>query len=320
MFVSTAGNGDIQGPTDAVGSHADCRVNFHAPGSLDTSSGAGVCPTNDHLDFAILNSSVGFTTQICVDYDTDVGGELTSLHMTIQPMCKVKDEDPQRWTICSWLRDDSAPLCMARPDIECCAYINTFISPPLPAASTLSCQEYVEGDCNMFYGYNRADKGDAAGVQTYALELISCEGSIPPNPTCAHGLTADRSIFGNIGAGSLTAGYLGFGLLLVAAAMAIRRQRLMREDEDEYYEGVAGNDGRDGNYDTVSRLPSEAPSDETEPLMNFGRSNSRRSNQLSSAKCRTRPFIESASAGAPSSAGTNSNLQLLEETTSLLSK
>ena len=193
-------------------------------------SATGTCPTGGFLDYAILNSSVGFTTQICVDYDTDVGGEMTTLHMTIQPMCKVKDDDAQRWLICSWLRDPSSPLCMARPDVECCSYVNGFISPPLEAATELSCQEYVEGDCNTFYGYNREDKGDASGIQQYALELVHCFGDVPPNPTCSRGLTgADTRLQeAAVGAGS---GFAGIGMLVLAAALYMRRRRLADEDE-----------------------------------------------------------------------------------------
>jgi len=175
--------------------YADCRVNFHKPESLSLK---GTCPTGGFLDFAILNSSVGYTTQICVDHDTDVGGEMTTLHMTIQPKCNVEDDDAQRWIICSWLRDATSSMCNSdwTEPTECCTYVDTFFSPPLEAAEGLSCQEYVEGDCNTFYGYSRGDKGDAAGIQKYALELVQCFGDAPPIPTrdpqsvCARGSTS----------------------------------------------------------------------------------------------------------------------------------
>ena len=244
-----------------MGSHADCIVNFHRPESLTLAEGSGsatgTCPTNDFLDFAILNSSVGFTTQICVDYDTDVGGEMTTLHMTIQPMCKVQDEDAQRWLICSWLRDASSPLCMARPDVECCSYVNNFISPPLESSAALSCQEYVEGDCNTFYGYNREEKGDATGIQQYALELVSCDGAVPPNPTCSRGLTgADSRKALETAAVGVGSGFVGIGMLILAAALYMRRRRLADQDQRAGLGGWGG-----GSY------YDEAPITEQSPLV-----------------------------------------------------
>jgi len=125
---------------------------------------------------------VGFATQICTAHTTAVSGTDTTLHMTIQPRCKVNDNDPQGWLICSWKRDPQSPLCAARPEVdgygECCQYINAFIAPPLDVTNPeLSCQEYVEGDCNTFYGYSGAGKGDATAIEEYAIELVSCSGA-----------------------------------------------------------------------------------------------------------------------------------------------
>jgi hypothetical protein len=220
------------------GDHADCRVNFHQVDDLVTVGGSatGVCPTAAHLDHAILNSSVGFTSQICVDHDTDVGGLLTSLHMTIQPICKVNDNDAQKWLVCSWLRDPDSPLCQARPDVECCAYVNSFISPPKPMSSTLSCQEYYEGDCNKFYGYQvpaNSEKGISSLIQEYALELVGCDGVVPPNPTCQRGrLQAGSPVVEEAVAGGL--GLIGGGMLVLAAAMFLRRGRLGGSERTEY--------------------------------------------------------------------------------------
>ena len=225
-----------------VEDYADCMVHLHKPTALARTGGdtaPGTCPTDQSLDSFYLNASVGFAKQICVSHPTAVSdrGNMTTLHMTIQPKCKINDNDRQKWIICSYFYDASSQLCDAREKMglpaECCGYINHFISPPLPTSFELSCQEYYEGDCHTFYGYSGAAKGNADQIQTYALELQQCTGTAPPNPQCQRGLEGtnphaakeDVALFG-------TTGLTGVGLLLVALAMYMRRQRTLTLDRE----------------------------------------------------------------------------------------
>ena len=56
------------------------------------------------MDSVYLNSSLGFAKQKCASHTTRASdrGDLATLHMTIQPKCKVNENDAQKWIICSY--------------------------------------------------------------------------------------------------------------------------------------------------------------------------------------------------------------------------
>eukprot|EP00039_Didymoeca_costata_P018624 m.334261 g.334261 ORF g.334261 m.334261 type:complete len:647 (-) comp17321_c0_seq1:72-2012(-) len=202
-----------------------CGVYIHSFGAVSN----GVCSNATRQDYVILNASVGFTRQICVSFDTNVGSAPTTLHLTLQPRCKLSPGDPQGWTICSYLEDPAAILCQARAasgqSTECCNYVNSFIAPPLVDDNQLACQEYFEGECNTAYGYSGSTKGVTSDIQRFSFELVSCEGAIPPNPQCQAQTFDSVATVGDFG----TVSFVGFGMLLLSLAMYLRRKRLLNE-------------------------------------------------------------------------------------------
>jgi hypothetical protein len=168
--------------------------------------------------------------------------------MTIQPVCKVRESDPQRWTICSWQPDPDSLLCTATGQ-QCCNYVVDYISVPDVDRLNVACQEYVEGQCNQYFGFHEASNS----AQRYGVELIECVGAVPPNPQCANNLQAQAGWLSAEKEGVFLV-TVGLGMVALAAAIAIRRRRLQ---------------GDLGAYTAVSGNPETAfnHSDPTEPLM-----------------------------------------------------
>lgn len=197
-----------------------CQVGLHAPSAHRPD---GRCLTQP-LDHVHMNASVGFSTQICTEYTTPYGGNVTTLYMTIQPTCRASANAPQRWRICSYQPD---PLACTGGQ-QCCQYVGKYVQEwytDIGDRSLLSCQDYYPGDCNRFYGWS------GTHPQEYALELVDCFGDIPPDPFCPSfsGIDSGYSTSANQGIWwAAFAGGVGVGLLLIGAAIRSRRSRLAR--------------------------------------------------------------------------------------------
>lgn len=202
------------GPTDSP-DPVWCEIDVHPVGTADPAS--RTC-SSEAIETIALNASVGFITQTCNARDTDASGVFNTLYVTIQPVCKANDADPQRWTICSWQPDEQSPICDIS-GLECCKLVSEYAPPDLASNPDMACQEYVEGDCDTLYGF------DGVAAVEYAIKLTQCFGDAPADPLCRQGsgLAVDRD--DSLAQHTLSIGSLGAGIVLLSLALYIRRTR-----------------------------------------------------------------------------------------------
>eukprot|EP00039_Didymoeca_costata_P000452 m.45586 g.45586 ORF g.45586 m.45586 type:complete len:467 (+) comp10270_c0_seq2:98-1498(+) len=165
----------LGGPTTTAATinNADCELRIRAT----TGSHGDTCILTSNFESFSVKSSVGFVDQTCGTHSTSLTGFDTSVHVTVQPACKLAITDPQRWTVCSWFPDETNNVCKSI-NTSCCDFIVEKVHPPIPKDLNVSCNDYAEGDCFQLYGF------DGATPQRYEVELVRCLGDIPRNPQC----------------------------------------------------------------------------------------------------------------------------------------
>lgn len=199
---------------------ASCRVDLH-----DASDGQ--C-TGKKGEAVLLNSSVGFTTQVCTTHQSSVSGFASTLYLTIQPAtCDADGKDPI-WRVCSWQPEPS--LCN---DLTCCNPVDEYFDPvAFPGLMDSSCQEFREGDCAIFVGYN------GSTPQMFSMELVRCNGAMPVDPGCQAAkrkaaLVAEKEVTIRHDAENASARIallvLGVGVMLLSLAMTLRRKRITEQ-------------------------------------------------------------------------------------------
>eukprot|EP00039_Didymoeca_costata_P024248 m.9747 g.9747 ORF g.9747 m.9747 type:complete len:501 (-) comp4126_c0_seq1:70-1572(-) len=186
----------------------------------------GVCPGTFSQDVE-ADVSVGFGTQICTSFTTNVSGSNTFLHITVQPQCGGSGSEIYR--VCSFEPDFSDARCNAIPPTGrlCCAPVEGFISPPLPTSPSLSCQDYEIGTCQPFFGFNGVDP------QEYHLSLESCS---QPFPSVACALHAQQTVK-TTGDGQdivVLGSMLGAIFLLLGVAVKLYRERIQEPTLSDY--------------------------------------------------------------------------------------
>lgn len=113
---------------------ADCELRIRAT----TGSHGDTCILTSNFESFSVKSSVGFVDQTCGTHSTSLTGFDTSVHVTVQPACKLAITDPQRWTVCSWFPDETNNVCKSI-NTSCCDFIVEKVHPPIPKDLNVSC-------------------------------------------------------------------------------------------------------------------------------------------------------------------------------------
>ena len=218
--------------TAAVGGneqvYAQCEVRLHKEDHF----ARGVC-AGTPAQSMYPNISVGFSNQICHSEDSEVSGASSTIHMTVQPVCKQTPTSEQKYRVCSWQPNafDSKCSALASKGRNCCDSVAEKLLPPLTLSTTPGCHEYSEGDCAQFYGFN------GTHPQLYRLEFVGCAGEIPEPLGCSsstNGITERGSLAAAAGIAAEKAavkmstwsvGLAGLGLIVIAVALRFKRHR-----------------------------------------------------------------------------------------------
>ena len=233
---------DTNKPNDNDSAHAVCEVRLHKSKNFKQ----GKC-SGEPIETLYPNASVGFASQICHTHKTPASGANTTLHITVQPVCKETPESEQVYRVCSWQPNALDRKCNAIPSHarQCCDNVAEKIVPPGGRVKNVGCQEYREGDCARFYGFN------GTHAQSYRLEFVNCYGQIPQpfqcsgagagrkatpasknggRPGLAQPATGARADAGHLTAATGSIGLAGLGLIIIAAALRFRRKRAAQID------------------------------------------------------------------------------------------
>lgn len=192
--------------------------------------------------FRYMNASVGVSSQICTAHDATTAitdGVDVTLFMTIQPAKCPENGKATVWRVCSWQPDVS----FCGEDIDCCNYVGDSLDAEKHGHLVEeSCQDFEEGDCNQFLGF------DGEGPQLFAVKLQRCNGETPVDPSCKQNtgeLRLSDTKLANSGAGrsatphangwSAAAALVGCGAVLLSVSMYLRRKRLAHQSPQDQY-------------------------------------------------------------------------------------
>ena len=222
-------------PETAAFPPSECTLVMHPIDQMQAASkwASSTCPDaaagTAQQPLTVLASARSYVTQSCTSFDADVGGTSSPMHVTVNPQCRTDPAAPQQWLVCSWSPvaydgspDGAAdPLCEALPEAtrNCCRYVAEHIlGRPAESAATsgkTTCRQYVEGDCQLMYGW------DGAKMQVFAAELRSCTAE----PAVGVGCTAAQRA--SVAAPS-SKGWAAAAVVLVAGALALAVRRRAR--------------------------------------------------------------------------------------------
>lgn len=194
---------------------AACRIDFHEHSTINSGCQEGVLDTI-YIDASVGVNDLGETE--CKEQDMMVSGSKTKLYVTIQAAgCQQAGEEPL-WRVCSW---QPADIC---GDLSCCNSVGESFESDSPYREK-SCQDLETGDCMEFLGF------DGNSPQLFAIELVSCTGNLPVDPSCQQNTGALLASAGTDGASShvrtqnVSIGILSAGVLFIVLGFTMRRKR-----------------------------------------------------------------------------------------------
>ena len=238
----TTGTVEVTTDGESAALLAYCRVDLHPIDQFDQSetgcSGA-------KLDMVYMNASVGVSSQKCTEQKVTTAfnnGVEVTLFMTIQPAQCPEEGVPAVWRVCSWQPD--ASFCGS--GVDCCNYVGDSLDAEKHGdLRGLSCQDFEEGDCNQFLGF------DGEGPQLFAMELVRCNGETPVDPSCKQHNVGELRLsnpkmstkLAKSGGVARSAGWssaaalMGCGAVLLSVSLFLRRKRMHAQQpphEDQY--------------------------------------------------------------------------------------
>ena len=202
---------------------AYCRVDLYPTEQFESGGGCA----GAKLDMVYMNASVGVSSQKCTAQTSSTAvenGVDVTLFMTIQPAKCPEEGQPTVWRVCSWQPDAS----FCGNDIDCCNYVGDSLDAEKHGELVEeSCQDFEEGDCNQFLGF------DGEGPQLFAMELVRCNGETPVDPSCKPNVGELRQNYkeavGSDFGKRFRLGWeygMGWGAVLLSISMYLRRKRL----------------------------------------------------------------------------------------------
>eukprot|EP00039_Didymoeca_costata_P006922 m.94623 g.94623 ORF g.94623 m.94623 type:complete len:276 (-) comp13454_c0_seq2:2008-2835(-) len=190
---------------------------------------------NSNFEPVQVGVSLDYFTQVCTSQNLSLTD--TSIHFTLQPLCKMSPLDVQVWRLCSWLPDPNSAHCLKLPPEarNCCNPIDRSMVPAAKdhTMNILSCQDFHGNECRPVYGFN------GSTVHQFYASLNDCKVNLDTErcqpPTDLSGLQTTNSKSGRRVLKALAVGFLGALFVFVAVLVHVVRNEKKRAKQESLF-------------------------------------------------------------------------------------